>query len=424
MFRFKIALGFTVALILAASGVYFTYVSLSRMSATVDKALKPDKRLTMLKNLVNDIYGAENAVRTFAINNNEKYLEPYYQLMSTIDGNTDTLKLAFSKNSSDIDQITTLLKNKLSSYDELIELRYNSLIDDYTQQLNLQVAQADSQTEAARLQSKSQRPTRFIFGLINKKKFEQKQKELDTLIALKEAQSALLKQKVKRLKEEQTSKMAEIAKEELSLLQKDQNINEQLFNKITHLEEGIIRTNKTNAEITITDLKKQQQFLMYISIAASVFILLLSFIIFADINRSNLYKKQLEVARNRAEQLARFREEFLSNMSHELRTPVSALSGFSKKLEKTELNNQQEEFLKNISFASEHLLGIINDVLDIARIESGRLKLSENEFSVYETASEIISLLSIKALEKNIELVVDIESVKNIVTIGDAMRLR
>lgn len=424
MFRFKIALGFTVALILAASGVYFTYVSLSRMSATVDKALKPDKRLTMLKNLVNDIYGAENAVRTFAINNNEKYLEPYYQLMSTIDGNTDTLKLAFSKNSSDIDQITTLLKNKLSSYDELIELRYNSLIDDYTQQLNLQVAQADSQTEAARLQSKSQRPTLFIFGLINKKKFEQKQKELDTLIALKEAQSALLKQKVKRLKEAQTSKMAEIAKEELSLLQKDQNINEQLFNKITHLEEGIIRTNKTNAEITITDLKKQQQFLMYISIAASVFILLLSFIIFADINRSNLYKKQLEVARNRAEQLARFREEFLSNMSHELRTPVSALSGFSKKLEKTELNNQQEEFLKNISFASEHLLGIINDVLDIARIESGRLKLSENEFSVYETASEIISLLSIKALEKNIELVVDIESVKNIVTIGDAMRLR
>ena len=234
MFRFKIALGFTVALILAASGVYFTYVSLSRMSATVDKALKPDKRLTMLKNLVNDIYGAENAVRTFAINNNEKYLEPYYQLMSTIDGNTDTLKLAFSKNSSDIDQITTLLKNKLSSYDELIELRYNSLIDDYTQQLNLQVAQADSQTEAARLQSKSQRPTLFIFGLINKKKFEQKQKELDTLIALKEAQSALLKQKVKRLKEAQTSKMAEIAKEELSLLQKDQNINEQLFNKITH----------------------------------------------------------------------------------------------------------------------------------------------------------------------------------------------
>lgn len=424
MFRFKIALGFLLALTLAAAGVYFTYAFLKRMSNTIDKAVKPDDRLIMLKNLVNDIYGAENAVRTFAVNNNEKYLEPYYRLLSTIDADTDTLKEVFSANNSDIDEITYLLKEKLSSYDELIELRYNSLIEEYTQQLNIQAAEADSQAEAAREQARNQKPGKFFLGLTRKKTYTAKQKELDSLIAMKEAQSVMLKQKVKQLTEEQNARVKEIANRELELLEKDKSINKELLTKINHLEEDVVRENKTNINKTITDLEKQQQMLLYISIAASAFILLLSIIIFADINRSNTYKKQLEISRSRAEQLAKFREEFLSNMSHELRTPVSALSGFSKRLEKTNLNTEQQEFLKNISFASDHLLGVINDVLDIARIESGQLKLSEDNFSVYEIASEVVSLLSIKALEKNIELSADIDSVKNIVVSGDAMRLR
>lgn len=425
MFRFKIALGFIIALTLAAAGVYFTYAFLNRMSNTIDKAVKPDDRLIRLKNLVNDIYGAENAVRTFAVhNNNEKYLDPYYNLISTIDDDTDTLKKVFFNNRSDIDEITSLLKEKLASYDELIELRYNSLIEDYTQQLNLQAAEADSQAQAAREQARSQKPGKFLFGLTSKKFYTAKQKELDTLIAMKEAQSVMLKQKVKQLTEKQNARVKEIANRELELLEKDKSINKELLNKINHLEEDVVRENKTNINKTITDLEKQQQMLLYISIAASAFILLLSIIIFADINRSNTYKKQLEISRSRAEQLAKFREEFLSNMSHELRTPVSALSGFSKRLEKTNLNTEQQEFLKNISFASDHLLGVINDVLDIARIESGQLKLSEDNFSVYEIASEVVSLLSTKALEKNIELSADIDSVKNIVVSGDAMRLR
>jgi len=424
MFRFKIALGFLLALTLAAAGVYFTYAFLTRMSNTIDKAVKPDERLVMLKNLVNDIYSAENAVRTFAVSNNEKYLEPYYQLLSTIDADAGTLKNAFAANNSDIDEITSLLKEKLSSYDELIELRYNSLIEDYTQQLNLQAAEADSQAQAAREQAKNQKPGKFFLGLTLKKTYTAKQKELDTLIAMKETQSVMLKQKVKQLTEEQNARVKEIATRELELLEKDRSINTELFNKINHLEEDVVKENKINIHKTIADLEKQQQILLYISIAASAFILLLSIIIFADINRSNTYKKQLEISRNRAEQLAKFREEFLSNMSHELRTPVSALSGFSKRLEKQISIPSKQEFLKNISFASDHLLGVINDVLDIARIESGQLKLSEDNFSVYETAREVISLLSIKALEKNIELSTDIDSVKNMLVSGDAMRLR
>lgn len=424
MFRFKIALGFLLALALAAAGVYFPYVALNRLSSTVANAVRPDERLIRLKELIADVNLAESGVRTFSINNDEKYLEPYYKLLSGFEANTDSLRHLFHQNKTDIDSIAFLLREKLDSYDELIDLRYNGLIDDAMIQLNMQVAQADSQSEAALLQAQNQKPVKGVFGLINVKKYKLKQKELDSLLFIKQTQSASLKRKVEKIKEEHAAQMAELAARELELLEKDKIISKELLLKVKQLEAKILNDNKAFAEKMINDAKKQQRTLLYMSFAASVFILLLSIIIFADISQSNKYKKQLEVARNRAEQLAKFREEFLSNMSHELRTPVSAISGFSKKLKATQLGSEQMEYINNVSFASDHLLGIINDVLDIARIESGHLKLNESPFSILAVVQEVVNLLSIKALEKNIELNTEIESIKNITVNGDAMRLR
>jgi signal transduction histidine kinase/FixJ family two-component response regulator/HPt (histidine-containing phosphotransfer) domain-containing protein len=424
MFRFKIAFGFLLALTLAAAGVYFTYTSLNRLSETVREAVKPDERIIRLKNLIFEVSVAESAVRTFAINNDEKNLDPYYKLLSTIDTTTDTLKILFAANKNEIDSISEMLKEKIDSYDELIDLRYNSLITEALQELNSEIIIEEPLTTDTLIKEANPKKDKGFLGFFSRKKFEKKAKELDSLKLINETQEINLRRRVKKIREEQNARMAAMALQEVQLLEKDKNINTELFQKVSLLETEILSANKSKTETTIDDINKQQKILLYISIAASAFILLLSVVIFSDISRSNRYKKQLEVARNRAEQLAKFREEFLSNMSHELRTPVSALSGFSKKLERTTLSQEQQGYLKNVSFASDHLLGIINDVLDISRIESGYLKLTEAPFSIYQTVSEVAALLSIKALEKNVELITDFESIKNIHVIGDAMRLR
>jgi CheY-like chemotaxis protein/HPt (histidine-containing phosphotransfer) domain-containing protein len=103
---------------------------------------------------------------------------------------------------------------------------------------------------------------------------------------------------------------------------------------------------------------------------------------------------------------------------------VSALSGFTLRLQNTELTTEQKQYVKNIATSSNHLLNIINDVLDISRIETGNLKLDKTAFSVYEVAKEVVDLLSIKALEKNLELNFEGEKVKDFSVIGDSMRLR
>ena len=119
-------------------------------------------------------------------------------------------------------------------------------------------------------------------------------------------------------------------------------------------------------------------------------------------------QKQLEVeltaAREQAEESTRSKELFLANMSHEIRTPMNAILGMSNQLFKTPLNKKQLFYLDTISSASENLLVIINDILDLSKIEAGKLSLEKIAFEPREVIKRAIQVLSHKAEEKGLIL--------------------
>ena len=119
-------------------------------------------------------------------------------------------------------------------------------------------------------------------------------------------------------------------------------------------------------------------------------------------------QKQLEVeltaAREQAEQSTRSKEVFLANMSHEIRTPMNAILGMSNQLSKTPLNKKQLFYLDTINSASENLLVIINDILDLSKIEAGKLSLEKIAFEPKEVIKRAIQVLSHKAEEKGLVL--------------------
>ena len=134
--------------------------------------------------------------------------------------------------------------------------------------------------------------------------------------------------------------------------------------------------------------------------------------------------KELTEARQQALLASRVKSEFLANMSHEIRTPMNGILGFIKLLRKTSLNSEQQDHINTIEKSANNLLGIINDILDISKIEAGKIKLQGVDYNLRECIDEVISLLAPSAHDKQLNLVSMIYNDVPLHLQGDVTKLR
>jgi len=118
---------------------------------------------------------------------------------------------------------------------------------------------------------------------------------------------------------------------------------------------------------------------------------------------------ELDITRSNALQANKAKSEFLANMSHEIRTPLNGILGFSELLNNTALDQQQKDYILTIKKSAGNLLHIIDDILDLSKIESGKLEILYSEFDILDVIEEVIDLLTPIAYEKNIELFYDLK---------------
>jgi signal transduction histidine kinase/DNA-binding NarL/FixJ family response regulator len=210
----------------------------------------------------------------------------------------------------------------------------------------------------------------------------------------------------------------------LQLTDRDMELTEEIIFQLEALEQSRQAAADNRADYARGLSKKTRQLAALFGAATVLILAFLLGIIFRDLNQNRRLQKNLASAKARAEALARAKEEFLANMSHEIRTPMNAIIGFSQALGEEQLSSKAAHSQRAITRSADHLLALLNDILDLSKLEAGQLKLESIPFSPAQVCQDAILLYEHQAKSKGLYL--------NLITspdlpealLGDPLRLR
>ena len=205
----------------------------------------------------------------------------------------------------------------------------------------------------------------------------------------------------------------------------------QMEDSLKHAQLRATDSLRHTQEKKVTDLELQKQKAISIgSVVGICLVLVLVLFVYRNYRqqktanvRINTEKQRADEQRERAERSEQFKQQFLANMSHEIRTPMNAVSGMTDLLLDKNPRPDQTNYLHVISRSSDILLHLINDILDLSKIEAGKLELECMDFSLSDTIRQVKETLSVRSEEKGLQLLTAISDDIGDVLIGDPFRL-
>jgi signal transduction histidine kinase/CheY-like chemotaxis protein len=441
-----------VAILLAVAIARFSF---RELMGTVDQLSAPNEKLTLLNTLFEKITTLDQVQRAQAIENPRKPFSTFLDQSVAINQMIDSLKTLrwdtaqqnkLNAMKGILDDRNKLFFSYLKVKAELMENKEFSIQldtlaliladDEITLDTTLITSQKKITTtffrDSTKITKADQRS--FVRKLFSKKrptpidtpkiKVQEEQRYVVDTMAIARQLAALneIEKIMRAMETDQRNQRKRLQRQELELI----NANSQLINELLNIlhtvenEElaSMGRTNHHAVSVMNQSISRINILMLSFFLAAA----LLVYLIWIDIGKSNYYKEQLEMERDRAEELTKIKQRFLANMSHEIRTPLQSIIGFAEQLKQKSSERQEE--LDAIYSSSEHLLHIVNEVLDYSRISSGNLTLSHEKFRLLQLIKEVEAAMRVQAERKNLTFILDTEKSSECTINGDPFRLR
>ncbi|HLU87192.1 MAG TPA: histidine kinase dimerization/phospho-acceptor domain-containing protein, partial [Taishania sp.] len=452
------------------------YFRFSTILGDISKAVRPDKRLVLAQSIQNHLEELSNIAKTHSLTDDNSYRKNYIQIRNTIWEELDEFKDENKDATGEIDlnQLDSLINDRMIVLDgimyaedpfrvqtalgkviknidvkpakDIAELRNNNL-KDAKSNVNPEIKLEEIKTTSDKLEtiSKEERKLLRKKKRAEKKNNESRIAELDSVLETKRAEAKEAQRKLLKIDEFENDKVAtvnniykgiEIVSTEELLIEKEIksvqlgliSMENLLSLKIAKIFDDFeLIENKRFQLATEKAESENREMNTYLAIFCAFFALLLFvtiYMIFQYVNKNNLYRIALKKSAQETERLTKTREKFIATITHELRTPLHAIVGFSEQLGQDNLNQKQREYVSMIQNSSQHLQYLINDVLDLTKLQSGKLKINKIPFDFKRLIQEVEN--SAKELIPRDQIVFKGEIDKEIddKLLGDEYRLR
>lgn len=395
-----------IAVILLSATGYLSYRNLSSIVNSIQIDIKPELRLLSIREISMDLEKAQNSIRIYTITNATRDLQTYYTIISNIDEKVSRLRSECMNDPvllEQTDTISKLIEENIIIWNELLYLNNNQQVVDHLKQLSDRL---NSDSEEAG------KPEKNILKRVFSRNNEDLLNEQELINDLHEIvlQDRIMKER--RMKRE--SQLAITSSE----------IKEQFYDLITKIENEISGLIVAKALSANHLAGKTYIWLAMFPVSGTLLAILVMLIIVRYVRKTHSYQIALKNAKEEAEKLAHTKELFMANMSHEIRTPVTAISGFTEQLLHEPFDETTTRTLKIIKASSDHLVNIINDILDFTKLQNDKLILEKVHFSIRQILEDVYALFEKQALRNNTILSYSLGTDTPPVLLGDPYHLK
>jgi signal transduction histidine kinase/CheY-like chemotaxis protein/CHASE3 domain sensor protein len=395
--KVKVFLGYVTLVVLASLIIWVIYTEILLYSKGKVDFNPSTNKFIHVNAILTNLYQAEGLERNYILTG--EISDDYLELMKTISMQIDTLVLMVDDQTQQI---------QIYSIKKLLQVKHR----------NLKELSAINKANSSKVNTSHN--SNLLFKSTKAKKTNTQISKVSTVDSIAGYISSILPEIGI------TSDTLEIRlkQKELEILESDRKITFQLRQMLSYLEKDELIKSFQKVKDQQIRVKKATGLIIGIGSFALVAIIIFLLNILKDITRSQQYRQDLELAKSYSESLLKSKEQFMLSLTHDLKSPLNSIIGYTSFMEEDpKVLLTHRKYLQNISTASMHILKLVNDLLDLAQLETGKLSVDRIPFDLKTLIQNLIEGFMPQAQDKNIELKLQFKQSTSLIYMGDPSRI-